>query len=169
MDLLWYVKPDASFDHLTDVSIALLRSWSVEGVVLDLDNTTVPWHTADVPNAVLAWVEKVRDAGIRVCLLTNNYGAQAHTVAKKMGASVVRAALKPNPSAFRRALTVLQTTPSKAVMIGDQLFTDVLGAKLVGMRAILVRPLSAREFVTTKFMRMLERPIVARLRRAGSG
>ncbi len=105
--------------------------------------------------------------GIRLCLVTNNYGPHVKDIARELGLPVVRAALKPLPVAFARCLRELQTNAPSALAIGDQLFTDVLGAKLLGMRAIYVRPIAQRSFITTRLLRLLERPLLAHLRRAG--
>jgi HAD superfamily phosphatase (TIGR01668 family) len=156
-------------DRVEDVELSLLQAWSVRGITLDLDNTIVPWHTSDMPASVEAWAATVRAAGIRMCLLTNNYSRQAVHVAERLSIPIVRGALKPLPGGFWRSLAHLQLPASAVVGIGDQIFTDVLGAKLVGMRAILVRPVSRREFPTTKVMRIFERPLLARLRREHAG
>jgi HAD superfamily phosphatase (TIGR01668 family) len=144
-----------------------LAQWQIRGIALDLDNTIVPWHTSNLVPGVADWVLAVRQAGIRVCLLTNNYGPQAKDVGRALDITVVRGALKPMPAALRRSLRELQTDPHNSLSIGDQIFTDVLGAKLVGMRAVLVRPIGGRAFITTKFLRMLERPVLKRIQRNG--
>ena len=145
----------------------LLRAWKIRGVTLDLDNTIVPWYTSELEPGIAQWVRSVADRGIRLCLITNNYGAQSKDVASELGLPLVRGALKPLPAAFSRCLRTLGTEPAHTLAIGDQLFTDVLGAKLVGMKAVYVRPLATRAFITTRFLRMIERPVFARLRRAG--
>ena len=68
---------------------------------------------------------------------------------------------------FHAALRALGVAGPNAAVVGDQLFTDVLGGKLAGMRAVLVKPLSGSEFPTTKIVRLLERPMLALLRRRG--
>ena len=145
----------------------MLAAWGVRGVVLDLDNTIVPWNTSDVTPAVTDWIARIRAAGIGVCLLTNNYTRRASGVAESLSIPIIKGAFKPSPVAFRGALKVLGVAPQQAAVVGDQLFTDVLGGKLLGMRALLVEPLSVREFPTTMIIRWIERPIRNRLRRAG--
>lgn len=159
------MTPDAVADRVEDIGLPTLRAWGIRGVALDLDNTIVPWHTALVTPAATEWVTRVRAAGIRVCVLTNNYSAQARSVAQRLDLPIVTAAFKPLPRGFRRALRLLEVAPAAGLAVGDQLFTDVLGAKLVGMRAVVVRPLSTREFPTTKLLRLLEIPLYHRLGR----
>jgi uncharacterized protein len=144
-----------------------LRTWDIRGLVLDLDNTIVPWHTSDLRPSILKWLAGLVQGGVRSCLLTNNYGKQASVVARALGTPLVLGALKPVPFGYRRSLEHLQIEARHALGVGDQLYTDVLGAKLAGMRAVLVRPIGRREFPTTRLMRILERPVLEHLRRGG--
>lgn len=157
------LTPDAIVDRVEDIALEQLRALGVRGIALDLDNTIVPWHTSELSPRAGAWVSSLVAAGLRVCLVTNNYADQAKDVARMLAVPMVAGALKPMPTAFRRALQALAVPARESVVIGDQLFTDVLGGKLLGMKAILVRPIGAREFFTTRFMRMMERPLLARL------
>lgn len=157
------MTPDATVGSVADISLPMLRAWNVNAILLDLDNTIVPWHTAQVVPAARAWVAELSAAGIRFCLLTNNYGRQAKEAADLLDIPLVRAAVKPLPGGYRRALTILDTPATSALVIGDQLFTDVLGAKLLGIRAAIVSPIGPREFLTAKIMRWFERPILRRL------
>ena len=149
------------------VSSQKLQAWGIRGIALDLDNTIVPWYTTTLAPQIKAWALMVHALDIRMCLVTNNYGGHVQSVADELDIPIVRGALKPLPAAFTRCLRVLQTDAGHALAIGDQLFTDVLGAKLVGMRAVYVQRLGSREFPTTRFLRMLETPVLACLRRAG--
>ena len=149
------------------MSAQRLRSWETRAIALDLDNTIVPWYSGNLAPGVKEWSQTVQALGIRMCLLTNNYGGHVQAVADELGVLLVRGALKPLPAAFRLSLRVLGTDAAHALSIGDQLFTDVLGAKLVGMRAVYVRRIQGREFPTTRFLRLIEGPVLARLRKAG--
>lgn len=149
---------------MEDVAPSTLAAWGVRGAIVDLDNTLVPWNTAEIAEPVRAWIRSLQP-DVRVCLLTNNYTRRASSVAEALGVPIIKGALKPVPAAFLGALRVLGVGARAAVVIGDQLYTDVLGGKLLGMRAVLVTPLSTREFPTTKIVRWLERPVRARIRR----
>jgi uncharacterized protein len=161
--VLRVLTPDAIVDRVEDIALQRLSAMRVRGVALDLDNTIVPWHTADLSRQVRDWVRLLLGAGVRVCLVTNNYSRQANQVAAALEVPMVGGALKPIPAAFRKALATLAVPAPESVVIGDQLFTDVLGGKLLGMKAILVRPIGGREFFTTRFMRLMERPLLARM------
>jgi HAD superfamily phosphatase (TIGR01668 family) len=161
------VTPDAVVDRIEDFDAARFEEWGVRGVALDLDNTIVPWHTAMVTPGATAWIHDVLRRGIGVCLITNNYAGGAAATSALFSVPLIKGALKPSPWSFHAALRVLGVSGRSAAVVGDQLFTDVLGGKLAGMRAVLVKPLSSSEFPTTKIVRMLERPMLAALRRRG--
>ena len=84
------------------------------------------------------------------------------SVGAKLGIPVVPNALKPLPFAFLRALRLLGTPRRATIVIGDQLFTDVLGAKLVGLRTLLTKPLVESDFPLTRVLRFLERTLARR-------
>jgi HAD superfamily phosphatase (TIGR01668 family) len=161
------LTPDAFAQRLSDIDVGMFERWDVSGVIVDLDNTLVPWNSREVTSDGGAWIRSVQRAGIKVCLLTNNYSSAARTIADEFGVSAIAGALKPSPWAFGGALRALGVSAKQAAVVGDQIFTDVLGGKLAGMRAVLVRPLGTAEFPTTKFIRLLERPLLERLRRSG--
>ena len=95
-------------------------------------------------------------------LVSNNFTERVALVGAQLGIPVVPNALKPLPFAFLRALRLLGTPRSATIVIGDQLFTDVLGARLVGLRAILTKPLVEVDFPLTRVLRFLERTIGGR-------
>ncbi len=148
---------------------AALVAEGIRGVMLDLDNTVVAWNAAAPSEAVRAWVGRLTSAGLRVCIVSNNFTGRARAIGDALGVRVVSAAVKPVPWAFRRALAIMGTPPAHTAFVGDQLFTDVLGGNLLGMVTILVDPLSTQEFPTTRIIRRIERLIRARVIRRVPG
>ena len=161
------MTPDAVVEKVEDFDAARFDAWGVRGIALDLDNTIVPWHTSLVTPGADAWIRGVLGRGIRVCLITNNYAGGAAATSAQFDIPVIKGALKPSPWSFRGALRALGVAGENAAIVGDQLFTDVLGGKLVGMWAVLVKPLSRSEFPTTKIVRFFERPMLAALQKRG--
>lgn len=151
--------------RVSDIELHLVQDWHIQGIALDLDNTIVPWHTSDVAPGVPAWLTRMRAAGFRFCLVTNNLGARVREVAHELNVPLVVGALKPLPLAFVLAARELKAARSQTLVVGDQLFTDVLGAKLLGMRVIVVKPVAKREYLSTKMLRILEARIYAKLGR----
>ena len=155
-------RADHSADRLTEVSLDELAGLGVLGIIVDLDNTLCEYHRPELAPGVAAWVRAAKARGFLLVLVSNNFSERVASVGAQLGIPVVANALKPLPFAFVRALRLLGTPRRATIVIGDQLFTDVLGAKLVGVRAILTRPLIARDFPLTRVLRFLERTIAGR-------
>ncbi|MCS7310224.1 MAG: YqeG family HAD IIIA-type phosphatase, partial [Armatimonadetes bacterium] len=140
----------------------------IRAALLDLDNTLVPWQRVDIPREVRQWVEAMKRAGLRLCVVSNTRRRRRlEALAKRLGIDYVPRAFKPRRFGLRQALQQLQVSPEQAVMIGDQLFTDVWGGNRMGVRTILVLPLARREFIGTKVTRFVERILLWMYRRAG--
>ena len=157
MSTLDLLHPDLLAPRLTDVDIAALVARGVRGVILDLDNTITPWHSAVVLPAVCDWLDVLRQAELHACVVTNAATLRrVQPLAKELNLPWVLRALKPLPGGFRRAMLMMGTTPAETAMIGDQVFTDIYGANRLGLYTILVDPLTPREALIT---RLLQRPL----------
>ena len=140
------------------VDVDWLVSEGVRLVLLDRDNTCVPRDTSAAPPEVTAWLERARQAGLELWLVSNNFhSSQVGRTARELGVSVVDHAMKPAPFALRRAMRAAGVGPEATVMIGDQVFTDVVAGNLAGVRTILVRPQSRSDLWYTHIFRIFER------------
>ncbi len=157
--------PDAYARGLAEISLDRLAQMGVRGIIVDLDNTLVAYRAASVGPEIASWVGAALARGFRVVLVSNNWGERVATFGAQIGVPSVPSAMKPLPLAFLRALRVLGTPRAATVVVGDQLFTDVLGAKILGMRAILTEPISEHGFITTRAMRVVERAFLRWARR----
>lgn len=142
-----------------DIDPEALRARGIEALLLDLDNTLVMWRSHDLRAEVSAWVARAREAGLRLCIVSNTSSVRrVEPVARQLGIPFAVRAAKPSRRAFRRAADLLDVSPEKAAVVGDQVFTDVLGGNRAGMLTILVNPINRdREFISTRMMRVLER------------
>ena len=140
------------------VDVDELVSSGVRLVLLDRDNTCVPRDAKVPPAAVMAWLARAREAGLTLCMVSNNFHSdQVRGSAEQMGMDVVDHAMKPFPFALRRAMRMEGFSPRETVMIGDQVFTDVVAGKLAGVRTVLVRPQSRKDLWYTHIFRIFER------------
>ncbi len=155
-------RPDEHADSLPEVSLDRLAAAGVRGIVVDLDNTVCEYRRPELAPGVADWVRAARDRGFALVLVSNNFTERVASVGAQLEIPVVPNALKPLPFAFLRALKLLGTPRRATVVIGDQLFTDVLGAKLLGLRSVLTKPLVAKDFPLTRVLRFLERTIAGR-------
>jgi HAD superfamily phosphatase (TIGR01668 family) len=156
------LRPDGHAATLAEVDIPALWARGLRGIVLDLDNTCCAYHEPELAPGVADWVRGARAAGFAVVLLSNNFAERVAAVAAQLDVPAVPNALKPLPFGFLRAARLLGTPRRATVVIGDQLFTDVLGAKLLGYAAILTEPLVPVDFPLTRVLRLMERLFFAR-------
>lgn len=156
------LSPDGHAAALTDVAVDGLWERGWRGIVLDLDNTCCAYHKPELAAGVPAWVADARRRGFRVVLVSNNFNERVAAAGSLLGVETVPNALKPLPFGFLRALRLLGTKRRETVVIGDQLFTDVLGAKLLGLHTVLTEPIVPHDFPLTRVLRFLERIVYRR-------
>jgi uncharacterized protein len=154
------LSPDLYLRSVCDIDLAALHAEGVDTLLMDLDNTLLPRDSSIVPTSVVEWAASLRDSGFTVVLVSNNWHERVHAVAEELGFMLVAKAVKPLPFAFWRALSLAATTRKRAAVVGDQLFTDVLGGKLIGSKTIMVLPLSASDLPHTLLLRRVERLVL---------
>jgi HAD superfamily phosphatase (TIGR01668 family) len=150
-------RPDGYAERLSGVSLDKLAADGIRGIIVDLDNTLVGYGQDDMAAVDSAWIASALERGFRVCLVSNNFPERVLRVARELGVPAIPNALKPLPGSFSRALRLLETPKDRTVVVGDQLFTDVLGAKFLGLHAILTEPIVARDWLGTRILRFFER------------
>lgn len=153
--------PDLHVASVTDVTVAWLRQRGVVGVLVDADDTLVPGDDRALAPEARAWIAALGDAGLRVGILSNGTSRRIADLGADLGVPAIALAGKPFGFAFARAMRALGTTPATSAMIGDQLFTDVLGARCAGLTSILVSPLTPGRHAHTRVARRLERWVLA--------
>lgn len=153
---------------VAEVSVEDLRREGIDTVLLDLDNTLVPWQQRDITEEVRAWLVAMKEAGMKLFLVSNTRsGKRIVALSEELGIPHVRGAWKPRKKGFLHAMKELGSEPSKTVIIGDQMFTDVLGGNRLGLYTVLVLPIAHREFLGTKISRAAERVFLSWFRRHG--
>lgn len=155
------LSPDFYYSSVTAIDLAVLRQAGVRHLLIDLDNTLMPRDSSEVPPEVRTWVNALPDTGMNACLVSNNWHAHVASVADGIGLPIVTRALKPFPPAFRKGLRVLGGTSDTTAVVGDQIFTDVLGGNLLGMMTVLVLPQSTSDLPHTLLLRRAERRVLA--------
>lgn len=145
------------------IDVGALMATGVRLVLLDRDNTCVPRDARTAPAAVAAWFERARAAGLALCLVTNNtHGSEVARTGEELGVQVVGAAMKPAPFSVTHALVLMGVPAEQAVLVGDQVFTDVLSANLAGVRSILVEPQCASDLWYARPFRAFEKTFLRR-------
>ncbi len=160
--MLDHLRPDMRYHSVFDIDLEKLKMDGITGILIDLDNTLVPWRSDEPDRRTLDWVTKTKEMGYKMCLLSNAGGSRARRTAAKLSLPVVAPARKPMRKAYINGLDILGKKAQETVMIGDQLFMDVQGAKRAGVKTILVEPIGKREFAGTRLVRIIERLVLKR-------
>lgn len=155
------LQPDLYVQSIFVLDLAELRSRGIDTLLVDLDNTLLVRNSETVSEEAKAWARHAKEQGFKVCIVSNNWHERVEGVARELGLDIVAKAIKPVPFAFRKALKKMGSEPKSSAAIGDQLFTDVLGGKFVGMTTIMVVPLSSSDLPHTVVLRYLERLVLA--------
>jgi HAD superfamily phosphatase (TIGR01668 family) len=156
------LAPDLYYSSVQAIDLDALWQSGVRVLILDLDNTLLPRDTNVIPAESKKWVADLERRGFRACAVSNNWHGRVRGVARELGLELVDHAVKPLPFAFLRALSRVGGRAREAAVVGDQLFTDILGGKLLGMRTVLVQPLSATDLAHTLLLRRLEAIVLKR-------
>ena len=129
------------------------------GLVFDIDNTLVP-HGAPADERAICLFDRLRSIGFDTCLISNNQEPRVKPFAEKVQSKYVFNAHKPSTKNYIKAMELMQTDRGNTVFIGDQLFTDVWGAKRTGMKSILVKPIYPKEEIQIVLKRYLEKIVL---------
>lgn len=149
---------------LKNINIDQLKKQGIKAIIFDLDNTLVPWNSNDLAPETAAWFDQLHQAGFKTCILSNNNKKRVEVMCDILKTSGLHKASKPLRRAFYQAMQLLDVTPKETAMVGDQVFTDVLGANRLGLYTILVKPISSREFIGTRINRQFEKLILRRIK-----
>jgi len=150
------VEPTRFLRSVTGIDADWLRSQGIRALLLDIDNTLVSREAESATDEVKGWLSDLVKAGFKPCLVTNNWHRVVLQHASELGLPIVRKAMKPLPFAFIKALQILGVSRKQAVVVGDQMITDILGAHLAGMKSVLVLPLTETDLLHTRLFRKLE-------------
>lgn len=159
--------PDVICESVFAIDLDKLKKRRILGLLVDIDNTLVPWGEPKMEEAFITWIKRVKQEGFKICLVSNAKKNRAQGFANLLDIPAVGLALKPLRRAFRRGMDLLDLAPHEVAVVGDQLFTDVLGGNRLGIHTILINPLSKSELDTTKVMRRIEQKILETMVKRG--
>ncbi|HHW98616.1 MAG TPA: YqeG family HAD IIIA-type phosphatase [Firmicutes bacterium] len=158
--MLELLRPNLYVESFHHIDFNYLKEQGIKAICSDLDNTLVAWESEQANPELLAWLKKARDAGFELYLISNAVPKRFEHFTHLLGVKGISKAGKPRKRAFLQALRELGRPAEQVALVGDQIFTDVLGGNRVGLFTILVVPLSKREFIGTRFMRRIERIVM---------
>ncbi|MCM3566538.1 YqeG family HAD IIIA-type phosphatase [Neobacillus mesonae] len=159
--------PNEHFKSVLEISPEKLKERGIKGIITDLDNTLVEWDRPSATPQLVQWFEDIKKNNIHVTIVSNNNEQRVKAFADPLKIPFIFQARKPLVRAFNRALKQMGIKKEEAVVIGDQLLTDVLGGNRGGFHTILVVPVAQTDGLATKFNRFVERRIMNWFRKKG--
>jgi uncharacterized protein len=154
--MLRLFKPDVYCHSVLDLDAQFLRSNGIQGLLLDLDGTLKDFRAEEVPADVVAWLDRLRAEGLKLCLVSNGRSERIGRIAAALSLPFIAQAFKPLPAGCKRGLDQMGLAREEVGIVGDQIFADVLAGRLAGLFTILVPPTSRDEPWFTRLKRPLE-------------
>lgn len=154
------IYPDLYLDSVKNINATLLKKNNILGLILDVDNTLIDFDKNLIEGAE-KWCEEIKAEGIK-CIIVSNTSkkSKAEDVAKKLDIDYINFAKKPFKGGFKKALELLNLKPEQVAVVGDQLFTDVVGARRMKMFSILVKQVDEKDLWYTAWKRPLEKKLM---------
>ena len=149
---------------LTDVTEELLCSRNVKLLMLDFDNTIVPYTTSTPTDEMHQWLENMVKSGIRLCVVSNSHKDRVKIFCKKYGIDCITHANKPFPKGIQECLNKYRIDPEECALVGDQIFTDTMGANGCGVMSILVKAIDNHN-IWLKLRHVAEMPFILMARK----
>lgn len=159
--------PKYQADSILELNLEVLEQSGIKGIIFDLDNTLVEWKKDTLTPEVIDLISRLKDKGFKLCILSNALEHRVEVVAQALNIPYVSRAVKPRKTPFRKALEIMGTKPAETAIVGDQLFTDILGGNRMKLYTIWTPPLSSTEFLSTRAVRKIERLVIKRFQKKG--
>lgn len=161
--------PDRIFKDISVITPSLLKSEGVEALILDIDNTLAPRWVELPDDKLKAWIAQLRQTNVKLYIISNNRTNRVTKFAHALDVPFYCNGMKPFPRSFLRAVRQMGVEREKVAAVGDQIYTDVCGAHLAGIRAWLVNPIDAHESFAFKIRRRFEKPFLNRYYKQNGG
>ena len=153
----WY--PWGWAPNVFAIDYAKLQALGYKGILFDIDNTLVP-HGAPADARAEALFSHLKSIGFSCCLLSNNQRPRVELFNKNIGVNFIEDAHKPSVKSYQKAMKIMGTDTENTLFVGDQLFTDVFGARRTGIHSILVKPIHPKEEIQIVLKRYLEKIVL---------
>ena len=152
--------PDYISNSIFDVNLAKLYEKGVRGIAVDIDNTLVPMKTREPGPEAVQWIENVRKAGFKVCILSNARKHRTGIFMEKLGVHGIGLAGKPGKRGYGKVAEHMGLPHDQCAILGDQLFTDIKGGAKAGFVTVLTKFLDSNEILFVRFKRRFEKRIL---------
>lgn len=151
--------PEHEVESAYAIDYEALAERGIRGIIFDVDNTLVP-HGAPADERAVLLFRRLKELGLGVMLLSNNKEPRVKSFSDSVGGRYIYKAGKPGVAGYNRAMEELGTTAETTVFVGDQLFTDIWGARKAGIETFLVKPIHPKEEIQIVLKRYLEKIVL---------
>ena len=158
------LMPSMVLDHVNDISMEVIKRLNVKAIILDIDNTIAAHGSSELFEGTNDWLKMLKGENIKIIICSNNFKSRVSPIAEKLELPFISFSMKPFGLGFIRAKKTLKEKGRNILVIGDQIFTDILGANLFKMKSILLVPQSDNEPLSVKFRRKFEKRIRNKIR-----
>ena len=158
-------KPTVWLKNVLKIDKRLLYKYRVRGLILDLDNTLSMHGSPATELGVAEWLSDMRKLGVKMMIVSNNTSARVAPLARELGIDFIAFGCKPLPFGIRKAVGILKKSGvprSQIALVGDQIFTDVMGGNACGIKTILVEPFYPESHWTFHLKRKIENIVFKR-------
>lgn len=155
-----FFKPTYVFDKVGEITPEFLQKKGIKGLILDLDNTLTTHNNPVPPKSSLDWIDIMKAAGIKLIIVSNNHAPRVTPFAEQLGLDFVSEGKKPLTFGYTKAIERLGLEKKNVAAVGDQIFTDILGSNLKGIRSIFVFSIELETSLPFKFKRFCEKPFL---------
>ena len=153
-------KPHYIFEKTTKITPEFLKELGITNLLLDVDNTLTTHDNPDPTPGIPQWIEEMKSAGIKMVIISNNNKERVEPFAAKQGLPFTSMSCKPLPYGYKKGMKILGSNRHNTAMVGDQIFTDVMGANLSGVKCLMVLAIQAEEGAGFKFKRKIEKGFI---------
>ena len=160
-----YFSPDDFVEKYEFIDVEYMNMHNKKVIISDLDNTLISWDSKKDTKELNRWLKKMKRAGFDIIVVSNNNEERVEEFCKQLNLQYVADAKKPLTHGFKKALSKLNRNPEEAIILGDQVLTDVFGAKSLGVMSVLVKPISKTDAFKTRINRFFEGIIIQNLTR----
>ena len=150
------LKPNVKLDRITDITYEMLEKRGINALILDVDNTLSTHHGMKLCDGLEDWLALMKSKGIKLLVLSNSTKKRVEPFAEKIGLDFISLGLKPLFTGYIRSLKRLKTKRKNTAIVGDQIFTDVWGAKRAGIKSYMVKYIDPHEEIQIILKRRLE-------------
>lgn len=152
--------PDSYINSIFNITPEMLKNKGIYGLILDIDNTLVATHVKDAGERVSNYIKTLTDNGIKAVIVSNGRKHRVEAFCQPLNIDFIYKAHKPLSKGLEKAIDIMNLKKEQVAIIGDQLFTDILGGNLKGIYTILIKPIDLEEPLFIRIKRIIEKPFL---------